>query len=287
MSSKFGVRSKNKCNRVTANLPFNAEKIKNNLKTSFIGKPLYFYSNIDSTNTAAYTLALNGAKEGTCVVADCQTKGKGRLGRRWESPKGVNIYTSIILRPDIPPTTAPKLTLMSAVAVVETISNFLNNGSGCKSEPAVKWPNDILLNSKKVSGILTEMNSETDKINFIILGIGVNLNMTRDMLPKDLRTIATSLKEETGKDISRIDFLNTLYLNIEKWHKDFLKNGFAPVCEAWKTYFNMAGKTVNINDADRQIEGIALTIDDNGHLLVREKSGKIVKIISGDVVIKA
>lgn len=267
-------------------IPFNEIEIKSNLKTSFIGKPLYFHSIIDSTNNEAHALALKGAKEGTAVVADCQTKGKGRLGRTWESPNGVNIYTSIILRPDIHPQTAPKLTLMAAVAVAETISKFLNNGSGCKSEPAVKWPNDILLNSKKVSGILTEMNSETDRINFIILGIGVNLNMTMDMLPKELRTIATSLKEETGKDISRIDFLNTLYLNIEKWHKDFLKNGFAPVCEAWKTYFNMAGKAVNIKDADRQIEGIALTIDDNGHLLVREKSGKIVKIVSGDVLIK-
>lgn len=266
--------------------PFNAEEIEKNLKTSFIGKPVHFYQNTESTNTAAYNLALNGAKEGTAVVADSQAKGKGRLGRIWESPNGVNIYTSIILRPDIHPQTAPKITLMAAVAVAETISKFLNNGSGCKPEPTVKWPNDILLNSKKVSGILTEMNSETDRISFIILGIGVNLNMTMDMLPKELRSIATSLKEETGKDISRIDFLNTLYLNIEKWHKDFLKNGFAPVCAAWKTYFNMAGKVVNVKDADRQIEGIALTIDDDGHLLVREKSGKIVKIISGDVVIK-
>ncbi|MBI5874677.1 MAG: biotin--[acetyl-CoA-carboxylase] ligase [Deltaproteobacteria bacterium] len=260
--------------------PFNKTAITNKLETSFIGRPFYFHSNIDSTNTAAYALAVKGAKQGTAVVADSQAKGKGRLGRIWESPKGVNIYTSIILRPDISPVTAPHLTLMSAVGVAETISRY------SVKKPEVKWPNDILINSKKVCGILTEMNSDKNKINFIILGIGVNLNMTKEMFPDELKPIATSIKEETGKDISRIDFLNTLYLNIEKWYEAFLKNGFAPVCEAWKTYFNMAGKAVKIKDMDREIEGIALTIDDDGHLLVREKSGKTVKIVSGDVVMK-
>lgn len=265
---------------------YNASSILNSLETSFIGRPLYFHSNIDSTNNAAHDLALKGAKEGTAVAADCQTKGKGRFRRRWESPEGVNIYTSIILRPDIHPQTAPKITLMAAVAVAETISKFLNNGSGCKPEPAVKWPNDILLNSKKVAGILTEMNSEMDKINFIVLGMGININMTKDMLPKELRHIATSLKEETGRDISRIDFISTLFLNIEKWYKTFLKDGFTTVHQAWKGYFNMAGKMVKIREMDREIEGIALTIDEDGLLVVREKSGKIVKIVSGDIVIE-
>ena len=269
--------------RLVGEMPFNEPEITGRLKTSFIGRPIYFHSNIDSTNTAAYDLALRGAKEGTAVVADSQEKGRGRLGRRWESPKGTNIYASIILRPDILPVFAPQLTLMGAVAVAETISKFLNNGSGCKPEPAVKWPNDILIDSKKVSGILTEMNSEMDRINFVIMGIGVNLNMKRNMFSQELRYIATSLKEETGKEIPRVEFIQSLYANLEKWYKIFLKKGFKPISEAWKGYFDMSGKRVTVHQANGNIMGIALTINEDGFLMVRESSGKVVKIISGDV----
>ncbi|MBI5683165.1 MAG: biotin--[acetyl-CoA-carboxylase] ligase [Deltaproteobacteria bacterium] len=258
-------------------MPFNEHEITGRLKTSFIGRPLYFHSKIDSTNNAAYSLALKGANEGTVVVADSQEKGKGRLGRRWESPEGVNIYTSIILRPDILPTLAPQITLLAGVSVAETISQYL------KKKPSLKWPNDVLLNSKKTAGVLTEMNSDAGRINFIIMGIGINLNMTADMFPYELRHIATSLKEETGKEISREEFLQTLYLAIERWYKIYLKSGFKPICEGWKNYSNMGGKLVRIKDKDREIEGVALTIDDNGYLIIRDESGNIIKIISGDV----
>src|SRR3972149_8654855 len=137
------------------NLPFNAFEISSNLKTSFIGKDISFYKDTGSTNDAARAFAIKGAREGFAVVADSQTKGKGRLGRSWESPAGVNIYTSIVLRPNIMPVVAPQITLVSAVAVAETISKY------SQKTPEVKWPNDILINSKKVAGILTEMNSET------------------------------------------------------------------------------------------------------------------------------
>src|SRR3989338_2594764 len=193
------------------NLPFNAFEINSNLKTSFIGKNISFYKDIGSTNETAREFAIKGAREGFAVVADSQTKGKGRLGRRWESPAGVNIYTSIILRPDMPPAHAPQLTLVSAVAVAETTLEYLNppistfSKGGTKKHPPltkggqggfldkmveVKWPNDILINSKKTAGILTEMNSETDRINFVIIGIGVNVNMSKKMLPEELRPIA-------------------------------------------------------------------------------------------------
>jgi BirA family biotin operon repressor/biotin-[acetyl-CoA-carboxylase] ligase len=266
-------------------LPFNAFEINSNLKTSFIGRNLFFYKETGSTNDAAKEFAANDAKEGFAVVADSQTKGKGRLGRRWESPAGANIYTSVILRPDISPVFAPQLTLVAAVAVAETISKFLNTGSGYKPEPTVKWPNDILINSKKVAGILTEMNSETDRINFVIIGIGVNINMTRKMFPEELRPIATSLKQEIGREISRIDFIQTLYLNLETWYKRYLKHGFEPICKAWTGYFNMAGKVVKVRQMDKVIEGVAMGIDDGGALLLREKSGNIRRIISGDVEI--
>src|SRR3990167_343853 len=265
------------------NLPFNAFEISSNLKTSFIGKDISFYKDTGSTNDAARAFAIKGAREGFAVVADSQTKGKGRLGRRWESPASVNIYTSIILRPDIPPAHAPQLTLVAAVAMAETISKFLNNGSGYKPEPTVKWPNDILINSKKTAGILTEMSSEMDRVNFVVIGIGVNVNMSKKMLPEELRPIATSLREEAGKEISRTGFIQTLYLNMETWYKLYLKNGFEPIREVWNGYFKMAGKIVRVQQMDRVIEGVAVGIDADGAFLLQVKGGSVLRIISGDV----
>ena len=169
--------------------------------------------------------------------------------------------------------------------MAETISKFLNNGSGYKPEPTVKWPNDILINSKKTAGILTEMSSEMDRINFVVIGIGVNVNMTKKIFPEQLRQIATSLKEEADKEISRIDFIQTLYLNLETWYKRYLKHGFEPIRRAWTGYFTMAGRVVKVRQMDKAIVGVAMGIDDNGVLLLREKSGNITRIISGDVEI--
>ncbi len=258
-------------------LPFNSFEIGSGLKTSFIGKDISFYNEIDSTNDVAKEVAAKGAAEGTAVIADCQKKGRGRLGRKWESPKGVNIYTSIILRPNIPPASAPQLTLFSAVAMAETVSEYLDR------KPDVKWPNDILINSKKVAGILTEMNSEQDRINFIVLGIGVNLNMTDGMFPEGLKEIATSLKIETGRDISRTDFIQALYLNMEKWYKNYLKYGFESIREAWTGYFAMAGRSVKVREMDGVREGIAMGIDSDGALLLKQKGGHIMRTVSGDM----
>ncbi len=130
---------------------------------------------------------------------------------------------------------------------------------------------------------MTEMSSEMDKINFIIIGIGVNVNMTKEMFPEDLISIATSLKQETGRDISRTDFIQTLYLNLERWYKKYLKHGLAPVRKTWTNYFTMAGKKVKVQQIGKTVEGIALGIDNDGTLLLREKTGNIAKIISGDV----
>ncbi|MBI3754890.1 MAG: biotin--[acetyl-CoA-carboxylase] ligase [Deltaproteobacteria bacterium] len=130
---------------------------------------------------------------------------------------------------------------------------------------------------------MTEMSSEMDKINFIIIGIGVNVNMAKEMFPEDLRTIATSLKEETGKEISRTDLIQTLYLNLETWYKKYLKDGFLPVRKAWTEYFKMAGSMVKVKDVNNIREGIAIGIDDDGALLLRGKDGKVARIISGDV----
>jgi len=262
--------------------PYNPLEITSGLKTSFIGKVLSYFHKIGSTNDRAYEMALKGAPEGSVVVADSQERGKGRIGRRWESPPGVNIYTSIILRPNIPPSSAPHLTLLGAVAVAETITQFLPKG--VYHHLLVKWPNDILIDSKKVSGILTEMDSEMDRVNFIILGIGVNVNMTKEMLIEGLKPLATSLKEVTGREVSRVDFIHALYLNLERWYKRYLKEGFRPVKMTWQRFSGIEGRFIKVEGMGRVVEGIAIGIDENGALLVRERRrGKVVRVLAGDV----
>ncbi len=255
---------------------FNGIEIQAALTTGIIGKKVFFYPAIDSTNTKAFELARNGEPEGTVVIAGTQSKGKGRIGRRWESPPGVNVYTSIILRPDVPPQYAQNLTFLSAVAVAEAVEAV------SPRRPAVKWPNDILIDSRKVAGILMEMDSEADRINFVIAGIGVNVNMKESMLPDSVRPIAASLAEKSGGEVDRIGFVRSLYSSIEKWYKIYSRDGFTPILSAWKSYFDAEGKPIKVNCFNRSISGICAGVDESGALLVRNSDGAIVRIISGD-----
>ncbi len=254
-------------------VPFNGIEVRSGLKRGIIGRNLFFFPTLDSTNTKASRLAAGGADEGTVVIADGQSDGKGRLGRKWHSPPGVNLYTSIILKPDIPPQQAQTLTLMAAVAVAEAVEAY------SPVRPTVKWPNDILIESKKAAGILTEMNSETDRVNFVVLGIGVNLNMN---LPDELLHTATSIKEKTGREVSRAEFAQRLFSSIEKWYKVFLAEGFEPVSSVWRTYFDREGKHINVRGS-REVEGICMGIDSQGSLLVRLGSGQVERVISGEL----
>jgi BirA family biotin operon repressor/biotin-[acetyl-CoA-carboxylase] ligase len=253
--------------------PFNGVEVRSGLTKGFIGKNLFFYPSLDSTNLKAHEMAREGAEEGTVIIADGQTSGRGRLGRKWTSPPGVNLYTSIILKPDIPPQEAQTLTLMAAVAVAETVSAY------SPVRPTVKWPNDILIGSRKAAGILTEMNSETDRVNFLIVGIGVNLNMA---CPNELGHTATSIKEKTGNEVPRAAFAQTLYSNVEKWYKVYLAKGFGPVVDAWRGYFDREGKPVKVKGF-RDVEGICMGIDRQGALLVRIASGRTQRVLAGDV----
>lgn len=258
-------------------MPFNAIEINSGLETAFVGKKIFFYPELDSTNAKAARLARDGADEGTVVIAGFQSAGKGRIGRKWESPAGVNLYTSIILRPGIAPFDAQKLTIVMAVAVAEAIEKY------CKKRPVVKWPNDILIASKKVAGILMEMDAEADHVNFIVAGIGVNINMNLSEMPPDIRRIATSLSEAFGQEISRIEFTRTLYSCVEKWYKKFSENGFPFVLTAWRSFFASEGKRVIVKGFNRTVEGICAGVDATGALLLRVDSGKVERIISGDV----
>ena len=220
-----------------------------------------------------------GAAEGTVVLADAQRRGKGRLGREWASPSGVNLYCSVILRPEILPVEAFELTFLSAVAVARTIERTTN------LQPQIKWPNDILVNGCKVAGLLNEMNAETEKVHFVILGIGVNINMCRDQFPADLRHPASSLLLESGTSVNRTGFVRELLVNLDGLYDTYLREGYAPVRAEWLDRCHMLGRTVSVVQHREPLVGRVSGIDDSGALLVTVADGRTERILSGDVVL--
>jgi len=244
------------------------------LKTKVMGRRIFCFETVDSTMDIAYDLGMKNFPEGTLVCSETQKKGRGRMGRDWFSPKYKGLYFSLLLRPNILPQQAPQLTLLSAVAVREAIVRIV------ELECLIKWPNDILIEGKKVGGILTEMQAETDEIKFVIVGIGVNVNTEKSLLPYK----ATSLKEEKGKRISRVDLLKEILQQMEKYYLLFKEKGFLPIAEEWKKHSNMLGHPVKIISHHRTIEGEAIDLDIDGALLVRKDSGFIERVFSGDVI---
>jgi BirA family biotin operon repressor/biotin-[acetyl-CoA-carboxylase] ligase len=250
------------------------------LKTKWMGRSIHHFHSMDSTNSVAYQLALQGAEEGEIVVAESQKKGRGRLGRKWFSPPLTNLYLSVILRPEIPPQQASLITLMAAVATAGAIQKL----SGL--QPMIKWPNDILLKNRKVAGLLNEIHSEMDRIHFVILGIGVNLNMDEKMFSKEIRGLATSLKRETGQSISRKAFLQTLLEELEIWYEIFLKEGAAPVLKAWRERAQIQGRSVKVTSFGEVLSGTAIDVDSDGALILETKEGEQKRVVAGDVVYK-
>ncbi len=253
------------------------EELQHDLGCRIIGRRFVYFGITDSTNRQACLLGEQGAPEGSVVIADQQSAGKGRLGRQWTSPPGVNLYTSILLRPAVLPWDAPQLTFLSAVAVCRAITEV----SGLQA--AVKWPNDILLHGKKVAGLLNEMSSETDGVNFVVLGIGVNLNMRIDQFPAELRYPATSLMLETGQSVSRVDYARALLRHLDALYLDFLEHGPGPIMAAWTELCEMQGCRVVVDCQGRTITGLVQGLDEDGALLVETASGQIERILAGDV----
>lgn len=252
-------------------------EVKPLLRTKWMGKAIHHFHTIDSTNSKAYQLALSGAREGEVVVAESQDQGRGRMGRRWFSPPFLNLHLSVILRPNIPPHQASLITLMAAVATADAIHRFSS------LSPVIKWPNDILLNGRKVAGLLNEIHSETDRIYFVILGIGVNLNVDGKMFPKEIRTIATSLKEEMGVTISRKNFLQCLLQELERWYEVFLKKGGTPVLKAWRDRARIEGREIKVTSFGEIVTGMAVDIDSDGALILETKKGERKRVVAGDI----
>jgi BirA family transcriptional regulator, biotin operon repressor / biotin---[acetyl-CoA-carboxylase] ligase len=251
--------------------------IKPGLKTKLIGREIHLFSEVASTNTLAMEMASAGAPEGTVVLAETQTGGKGRRGRTWVSPKG-NLYLSAILRPDIPLYKAPLITLMGAVAVASTMRRL------CEVKALIKWPNDILISDKKVSGLLTEMSAEQDRVRHIVLGIGIDANMEPAALPPDVRAQTTTLAAETGAKIDRTALLRQLLRELDHWYGVFL-NDERNVLKEWKTLNTTIGNRVMVSGAGETLEGIAQGIDDEGRLILRLDNGNVRTVAAGDVTI--
>ncbi len=257
-------------------LLFPAE-VTSGLQTRSVGCEVIYFDETDSTNAQARTLADTGAREGTVVIADSQNGGKGRLGRSWFSPSGVNLYLSVILRPPISPRFATQLTFLSAVAVaqaIEATGSFL---------PQLKWPNDVVLNGRKVAGLLNELNAETEQIHYLVLGIGVNLNMRTEQFPSDLRTPATSLLLEEGKTVSRLQFTQALLRSLDQLYSSYLSTGFLPLKQEWESRCNMIDQWVEVDYQSHQRVGQVSGVDESGALLLSLPGGVTEKVLAGDV----
>ena len=253
-------------------------EVRSQLKSIRVGRRIEYIKQTASTNADAFRLAEAGAIEGTVVLSDSQTGGKGRRGRVWASPAGVNLYCSVVLRPSIMPHEAPQLTFLSAVAVARAIELTT------QLTPEIKWPNDLLVSGKKVAGLLNEMSAETDGINFVILGIGVNLNMTVEQFPDDLRHPATSVLLESGVRVDRSRFTSTMLNELDKLYTDFLEYGFGPVREEWQQRCNAKGRQLLISDSGTECTGGRfIGIDLDGALLIRSDDDVLHRITCGDV----
>jgi len=259
-------------------LPLHLQEVQSALDTTRLGGKFHYFNELDSTNSHARRLAEEGAPEGVVVIAEQQSHGRGRLGRHWVSPPYANLYLTVILRPRLPPAEASQITLMAAIALADAVVSVV------AERPAIKWPNDILVNGKKLAGVLTESSCHSDRIDYVILGIGVNVNFPRAFMPDELRERATSLMEAGGKWVSREAFLRRLIQGLDRCYEILEESGFGALAPRWEDYFGQRGKKVRAEMVDEVVLGRAMGIDHDGALLVKDERGELKRIIAGDVI---
>ncbi len=255
-----------------------SEKVKIESAVSSLGGDICFLDETVSTNTILREMGLNNAPEGSVVIADSQTGGRGRLGRRWASPRGGNLFMSVLFRPALPVSICPASTFMASLALCETFRAF-----GVK--PEIKWPNDIMMDGKKVAGVLSEINPDGDFCGFIVIGIGVNINLTR----RDARNFmggfadrVTSMSDILGREVDRGEFTAALIENLFKQHADFVSKGPNWTVARWAVEWGNLNRNLRINDNGREIEGIARKVDSGGFLYLETPDGSLKKIVAGD-----
>ena len=254
-----------------------AAEIEAGLQTEIIGRALHCRDELDSTNARARQLAEEGAADGTVIIADRQSAGRGRLGRRWESPPSVNLYCSVLLRPQIPVQQAPQLTFLSAVAVAETLQHLY------QLPAEVKWPNDVLIGGAKIAGLLNEMNAESEQIHFVVLGVGVNLNMTAEQFPDEILYPATSVRLECGQAINRTEFTKNFLQRLDRYYREFLTEGFVPIRRRWEALCNLLNRQVEVDQNPGILRGTVVGLDHDGALRLQLDDGKVERVLAGDV----
>ena len=261
----------------------NINKVKSLLNTDIIGKEILFYNEITSTNEILYQLGESGNfQNGTTIIADQQLNGKGRLGRSWFSPPGLNLYLSVILKPKIDLTESSVFTFIASLALYETINEY-----GVDTD--VKWPNDILISKKKIAGVLTEMKSSSNRVDFIIIGVGINLNVDKKTLGEALQEVSkntTSLMIETKEIVDREVFTAKLIENLDNFYNFFKFEGVDSIIARWLGKWSYLNKRIKVNVNGDIVEGIARKVDNKGFLYIEKEGGNLEKIIAGDMIVK-
>lgn len=266
------------------------EEILNRLRSEYMGRSLYYYDETDSTNARIGELAGAGAPDGTLAVADKQTAGRGRRGRGWDSPPGMNIYMSLLLRPDMDPSDAPMITILMALAVCESVTEVTGGENAGDDTPAarIKWPNDIVIRGRKVCGILTEMNMEAGRISGVIVGVGINVNQgERNLFPEEIRDTATSLKLECGHAIDRSILIAMIMERFEDLYGRFTDSGdLAYLTDRYDELLVSRDREVRVLDPQGEYTGISRGIDDRGELLVETPDGEVHRVYAGEVSVR-
>lgn len=258
--------------------PLDLAEARQGLETKRLGVKFHYFSETDSTNSQARRLAEAGAVEGEIVVAEAQSQGRGRLGRVWQSPPLANLYLSILLRPNLPAVNAPQITLMAAVALAETVEFFLGRAV------AIKWPNDIFFEGKKLAGILTEAACDSERVQYVILGIGLNVNYSVHAMPAELRARATSLAQLNGHPVVRESVLRRLIQDLDRCYGELETAGFEALRARWEARFIWRGRRVRVELGDQTLTGRALGIEPGGALIVEADDGQRRSIVAGDVI---
>jgi len=254
------------------------QELREGLKTRCIGQgEIRYFDQTDSTNLRAKAMAAAGAPEGTLIIAEEQTEGRGRRGRNWFSPPGAGIYMSLIIRPAILPQEAPRFALLTAAAVAEAVREIT------MLETRIKWPNDILVGGRKLGGILTEVSMEMDKVEYMIVGLGLNVNLAREAFPPDLQEIGTSIRAEMGRSLPRIPLVRRILERFEETYEEYQRFGFATIRKRWQAFTDMIGRTVAVDTLGRRLTGEVMDFDEEGYLVIREHNGGPVRLFSGDV----
>ncbi len=256
------------------------QELQRGLSTHYIGKEIFYFSETESTNLIAKEKIISKKeviKEGTVIIAEKQKAGKGRLGRQWFSPRG-GIWLTIILYPPLSPAYIPRITLMTAVTVVKAVKEYTS------ITLEIKWPNDLINKEKKIGGILTEMNAELDRINWVIVGLGLNVNIDLQDFPPELKSKSNSLKEILGKNVSRVRLGQCILQEFEKYYERLKREEFLPILEEWKTYTSTLGKDVKLDIGGKIMQGKAIDVNSDGALILRKENGELTEIISGTLI---